>query len=255
MLRIYLTGEICLTKDGNLLRADRLPGRQGRLVFAHLASERPRTVSRDELADSLWPRSLPAASEGALSAIVSKLRALFAEVGLGRETVTAGSGGYRLALPADSWIDIEAALESVHLAEAALQSGDARAAYGPAIVACAILRRPFLSGEEGAWIDARRESLRKNLLRSLDCLAQIHGATGELSLALRAAEEAVHLEPLREAGYRRLMLVHHAAGNRAEALRVFDKLSAVLKRELSTAPGPETRRVYEGVAGNTEVKM
>ena len=49
MLRIYLTGDICLTKDGNLLRADRLPGRQGRLVFAHLASERPRTVSRDEL--------------------------------------------------------------------------------------------------------------------------------------------------------------------------------------------------------------
>jgi SARP family transcriptional regulator, regulator of embCAB operon len=254
MLRIYLTGEICLTKDGKLLRADRLPGRQGRLVFAHLACERTRPVSRDELADSLWPRSLPAASEVALSAIVSKLRALFAEVGLGRETLAATSGGYRLALPADSWIDIEVALESVHLAEAALQSGSPRAAYGPAVVACAILRRPFLSGEEGAWIDRRRESLRKNLLRSLDCLAQIHSATGELPLALRAAEEAVRLEPLREAGYRRLMLVHDAAGNRAQALRVFEQLTEVLQLELRTVPGPETRRVYEGVAGGAERK-
>jgi DNA-binding SARP family transcriptional activator len=253
MLRIYLQGEICLTMNGRLIRADRLPGRQGRLVFAYLATERARTVSKDELAESLWPRQLPAASDVALSAIVSKLRALFAELGLGRDTVAARSGGYKLALPADSWVDTEAALESVHLAEAALHSSKPRAAYGPSVVACAILRRRFLPREEGAWVDGRREALRKNLLRALDCLAQIHTATGELSLALRAAEEAVDLEPLREAGYRRLMLVHDAAGNRAEALRVYARLQAVLDVELMTTPGPETRRVYEAVAGRSEI--
>ncbi|HET7419579.1 MAG TPA: BTAD domain-containing putative transcriptional regulator [Candidatus Dormibacteraeota bacterium] len=249
MLRIYLNGDICLTMDGRLLRADRLPGRQGRLVFAYLVTERARAVSRDELADCLWPRRLPAASEVALSAIVSKLRAVLAEVGLGRETLAATSGGYQLALPSDSWVDVEAALGSVHLAEAALQASNPRAAYGPSVVACAILRRPFLAGEDGAWVDRRREALRKNLLRALDCLAQIHTATGELSLALRAAEEAVDLEPLREAGYRRLMLVHSAAGNRAEALRVYAELEAMLEVELMTTPAPETRRVFEAVAG------
>ena len=253
MLRIYLNGEICLSTDGRLLRAERLPGRQGRLVFAYMVTERARAVSRDELAESLWPRQLPAASDVALSAIVSKLRAVFAEVGLGRNTVAARSGGYQLALPADSWVDTDAALESVHLAEASLQSSNPRAAYGPAVVACAILRRPFLPGEEGAWVDGRREALRKNLLRSLDCLAQIHSATGELALALRAAEEAVDLEPLREAGYCRLMLIQDAAGNRAEALRVYAKLEAVLKVELMTTPGPETRRVFEAVAGDSEI--
>jgi len=247
MLRIYLTGDICLTMDGNLLGAGRLPGRQGRVVFAYLVTERARTVSRDELADSLWPGRLPPASDVALSAIVSKLRAMFAELGLGRETVTAASGGYRVVLPALAWIDTEAALESVHLAEAALQSGDPRGAYGPAVVASAILRRPFLSGEDGEWAMSRREALRKALLRALDCLAEIHSRTGEPSLALRAAEEAVELEPLREAGYRRLMLVHDSAGNRAEAVRVFENLKARLEVELRTSPGPETRRVFEGL--------
>lgn len=250
MLRIYLTGEICLTVGNNtLLREDRLPGRQGRVVLAYMVMERARTVSRDELAESLWPRRPPAAFDVALSAIVSKLRGLFAEIGLERDTVLATSGGYRVSLPADSWIDTEVALESVHLAEAALQSSNPQAAYGPSVVACAILRRPFLSGEEGAWIDGRRQALRKSLLRALDCLAQIHCATGELTLALRAAEEAVDLEPLREAGYRRLMLVHDAAGNRAEALRVYDKLKSVLEVELMTTPGPETRRIFQTLAG------
>lgn len=252
MLRVYLNGDICLTNSGALLREDRLPGRQGRLVFAYLMTERARAVSRDELADSLWPAQLPAASDVALSAIVSKIRALLAEVGLGRDAIVGRSGGYQVELPGDSWIDTEAALESVHLAEAALQASKPRAAYGPAVVACAILRRPFLVGEEGAWVDRRREALRRNLLRALDCLAQIHSATGELSLALRAAEEAVELEPLREAGYRRLMLVQNAAGNRAEAMRVYAKLEAVLKVELMTTPAPETRRVFEAVAGRTE---
>jgi DNA-binding SARP family transcriptional activator len=248
MLRVYLNGDICLSAGGKLVRADRLPGRQGRLVFAYMATERARAVSRDELAEGLWPRQLPAASAVALSAMVSKLRALFVELGLGRDTVMATSGGYQLMLPAGSWVDTEAALESVHLAEAALLSANPRAAYGPSVVACAILRRPFLANEDGDWVDARREALRKNLLRALDCLAQVHSATGELSLALRAAEEAVELEPLREAGYRRLMLVHDAAGNRAEALRVYARLKAVLQAELMTTPGPEIRRVFEEMA-------
>ena len=252
MLRVYLAGDICLTLNGRLVAEERLPGRQGRVVFAYLASERARSVSRDELAEALWPNDLPSASDVALSAIVSKLRAVFTDLGLGRETVLAKPGAYQLALPADAWVDTEEALESVHLAEAALQKFQPQAAYGPAVVACAILRRPFLSGEEGDWVEGRRSALRKNLLRALDCLAQIHAANGEPTLALRAAEEAVDLEPLREAGYRRLMLVHDAAGNRAEALRVYDTLRTRLEDELMTTPAPETRRVFESVAGHGE---
>jgi DNA-binding SARP family transcriptional activator len=47
------------------------------------------------------------------------------------------------------------------------------------------------------------------------------------------------------------MLVHDAVGNRAEAVRVYAKLEALLDVELKTTPGPETRRVMEAVAGKT----
>lgn len=248
MLRIYLTGEICMSLGRRLVRANRLPGRQGRVVFAYLVCDRRRALSRDELAEALWPEGPPPAAGTALSAIVSKLRAALSEVGLGRDCLRATSGGYQLALPAGSWIDTEAALESVHLAEAAMQARDPRRAYGWAVAGCAILRRPFLPGEDGVWTDGRRVELRKARLRALDCLAQIHAANGEHSLALRAAEEAVDLEPFRETGYQRLMLVHQAAGNRAQALRVYASLEALLAKELRVTPGRETRLVYEAIS-------
>lgn len=248
MLRVYLTGDLSLSNDGRLIRAGRLPGRQGRRLFAYLALERSRQVARDELVESLWPRQPPAAFEMALSAIVSKLRSLLQEIGLDRRTLTAASACYRLDLPAGSWIDVEMANESVHMAEAALLANDSRAAYGPAVVACAILRRPFLPGEDAPWIDARRGLLRNSLLRALDCLAQIHDLNGERTLALRAAQDSVELEPFREEGHRRLMLIHAASGNRAEALRVYARLRALLEKELGTSPSPETRSLFDTFA-------
>ena len=249
MLRIYLTGPLCLASGTLVVREERLPGRQGRLAFAFLAGERDRPVSRDELAEVLWPESQPRAWDVALSALVSKLRALLAEAGLGRAVVARPSGCYQLELPPGSWVDTEAALLSVHEAESALRSGQPRLAYGAAAVAAAIVRRPFLPGLDGAWIDARRAVLRATLVRALDCLAEVQAWHGDHALAVRSAEEAVGLEPYRERGYRRLMRVQLAAGNRAEALRVYERCRRLLFDELGTQPAAETEAVLREVTG------
>lgn len=240
MLRIYLTGEPCLLAAGLLIRADRLPRRQGRLAFAFLMTERARAVSRDELTDVLWPEGPPPAHEVAISAVVSKLRALLAEAALDRRAISAADGCYRVELPAGTWIDAEAAHEAVHEAEAALRAGAYTAAYGPSVVAAAILRRPFLPGVEGEWVEQRRDSLRQLLVRALDVLADVHAENREPALALRVAEQAVSFEPFRESGYRRLMRLHRRAGDRAEALRVYERCRRLLADELGTAPSPET---------------
>ena len=249
VLRIYLTGEPCLLNGGVLIPAGRLPRRQGRLAFALLVGERARAVSRDELADVLWPEGQPAAHEVALSAVVSKLRALLIEAGVDRPAIGAGDGCYRIELPASAWIDTEAAHEAVHQAEAALRRGAHPAAYGPAAVAAAILRRPFLSGLDGHWVERRRDALRRLLVRALDVLAEVHAANREPALALRAAEQAVSLEPFRESGYRRLMRLHHGAGDRAEALRVYRRCRRLLAEELDVAPSPETEALMAEVGG------
>lgn len=241
-------GDISLVAPGAVLRADELPGRQGRLATAYLVTERSRPVSRDELAEVLWPGSLPPSFEVALSAIVSKLRAALSRVGLGRDALSTANGCYQLALPVASWVDIDAAIAGVHESEGALLDGRPADAYGPAVVAAAILRRPFLPGLEGEWIDARRRALRAAHVRALDCLAEVHEWNGEHPLALRAAMEAIEIEPYRESGYRRLMELHDSAGNPAEALRVYARLGALLGREVGTVPGSQTRSLFDRIA-------
>jgi SARP family transcriptional regulator, regulator of embCAB operon len=248
VLRIYLTGEPCLLAPRTLIRSDRLPRRQGRLAFALLIGERSRAVPRAELADALWPGGPPPAQETALSALASKLRSLLVEAGARREAIGVVDGCYRVELPSGTWIDTEAAHASVHEAEAALRAGGLAAAYGPAAVAAAILRRPFLPGIEGDWVERRRDALRGLLVRGLDVLAEVHAGNREPALAVRAAEQAVALEPFRESGYRRLMRLHDAAGDRAEALRVYQRCSALLAEELGTAPSPETSALMRTVA-------
>ena len=58
------------------------------------------------------------------------------------------------------------------------------------------------------------------------------------------AEQAIALEPFRETGYRRLMEAHVASGNRAEALRVYERCRRLLADELGTYPSPETESLY-----------
>ena len=93
-LKISLAGRVSISTDSVRIDEGRLPGRQGRLVFAYLVSERGRPVLRDELAEALWGETPPPTWEKALGGIASKLRALLGECGLdgAKARVAAGTG-------------------------------------------------------------------------------------------------------------------------------------------------------------------
>jgi DNA-binding SARP family transcriptional activator len=248
MLRIYLTGEVQVENEGRLLRESELGGPQGRFVFAYLVSERKQAVAQSDLGELLWPESLPASWTLALSAIVSRLRARLGSVGLPRARIIGNAFGcYQFTPPGETWVDVEAALAGVDSAEGALAAGNPQAAYGPSLIATTILRRPFLPGQEGSWVDERRDALKSSLVRALDCRAEALVANSELVLALAHAREAVRLEPYRESGYRRLMRLLAAHGDRAEAVRVYQQCRDILDKELGVAPSAETESLYNEI--------
>jgi DNA-binding SARP family transcriptional activator len=249
-LRIYLTGEVQVENGGRLLRESQLGGPQGRFVLAFLVTERKRAVAQAEIAEALWPESLPASWTLALSAIVSKLRSRLGGVGLPRSHVIGNAFGcYQFIPPGETWVDVEAALAGVDAAEGAIAAGSAQAAYGPSLIATTILRRPFLPGDDGAWAEGRRSLLASALVRALDCRVEALTANNELELALDHAREVVRLEPYRESGYRKLMRMLDRKGDRAEAIRVYLDCSRLLKQELGVSPSDETEALYLEIAG------
>jgi YVTN family beta-propeller protein len=244
-VRVSLAGRVSIAGDGIRIDEARFPGRQGRLVFAYLVSEHGRPVFREELAEALWGETLPATWEKALGGIASKLRALLSECGLnGVEVLTSAFGCYRLELPEGSWLDLVAAVRAADAAEASLAAGRPVEAKEEARQAASIARQPLLPGEERAWVVRKRRELADVLVRALECLTDASLGSGDAAAAAKYAHELIELEPFRESGYRRLMQAHVAAGNSAEALRVYERCRRLLADELGAYPSPETESIY-----------
>jgi SARP family transcriptional regulator, regulator of embCAB operon len=240
-MRIQLCGDLRLESEDGTVSAKGFPGRQGRIAFVYLATNR-RAVTRDELADALWAGALPRSWEHDLAAIISKLRAVLGRVGL-KEVLRGSARTYELALPKGS-TDIEQAATSVDAAERALRAKKVEESLELARDALEVLRSPFLPGEDGEWIERCRADLRLILVRALGVAADALEITGDVDRAIAHAVEAVALEPYRETGYVRLMKVQLAAGTRAEAVRTYERCRSLLAEELGVDPSPETENVY-----------
>jgi DNA-binding SARP family transcriptional activator len=250
--RVFVLGRVEIESDGGLITESRFPGRQGRRLFAYLACNRQHPVTREELAEALWSDTLPPAWGSALHALISKLRKLLDQVGDGETLSLAGEhGNYLLRIGRDIWIDREAAAEAIDEAEARLRSGDVKRAWGPCNIAAISARRPFLPGEDGDWIERERGRLHAILVRALDCLVDVWFANDEPALAVEAARESIRLEPFRETGYQRLIRLHKALGNRAEALRVYEDCRRLLASELGVDPSPDTEALFLELLGQS----
>jgi DNA-binding SARP family transcriptional activator len=236
-LRIQLCGSLAIEHDDQRIEAH-LPGRQGRLLFTYLVVNRHRPVPRDELAEALWQEPDPAAVDARINPLLSKLRRVF-----GADAVD-GRTSVRLHLPG-AWVDLEAAVEAIHRAESAVAQRDWVRAWGPVLVALFVAERDFLPGDDAPWIDEIRHQLAVLRLRALECYAATELGIGgtELAGAVRAGQQLIRIAPLRESGYRYLMLA--AQDNLAEALHVYGKLCAGLRDQLGVSPSPATRELYE----------
>jgi len=230
---VQLCGQLVIELRGRRVE-DRLPSRQGRVVFAYLALQHARAVSRDELTEALWDTP-PRNYLSALTVLLSKVRAA-----IGADVLT-GRGDVRLALPPDARIDVEQALAAVHRAESAVVQGDWARAWSAALCAQYVAARPLLAGvHDLTWLDGWRRRLDDTYERALEAyVAACLGLGGtELAGAERAARRLLEHNPLRETGYFLLMRALAEREQVPEALRVYEQARTVLREELGIPPSP-----------------
>src|SRR5204862_4253569 len=125
---VQLGGRFVVELRGRRIE-QRLPSRQGRVLFAYLVLQRPRAVGRHELIEAIWPGDPAANHASALTVLLSKLRAA-----VGAD-VLAGRGSVHLALPPGARVDVEQALAALHRAESAVVQGDWARAWSAALCA------------------------------------------------------------------------------------------------------------------------
>ncbi|WP_329086500.1 MULTISPECIES: AAA family ATPase [unclassified Streptosporangium] len=248
---IELLGPIAVRYDGTV---HHLQSAQARVAFARLVLAGPEGVTRDELADVIWPGSLPPTWASALRTLVSRLRAFVGALQVEPANPLVKRGGrYVLALGEGVLVDMEDATRSVAAAHEALNAGDVAAADRLATRAADRLRFPFLSEHEGGWVAERREHLTEYLVTALEIASRAAMWSGDHARAALLAEEATARAPERESAHRCLMAVREAMGNRGEALRAYQRLRRYLAEELGVDPSPETESAYLALLGPSSV--
>lgn len=240
--QIELCGSLRADIGGRQMTA-RLPGRQGRSLFAFLVVNRHRPVSRHELHQVLWPQNLPEAPETGLSTVLARVRRV---VGDG---VIEGRAELGLNLDPDAQIDVERAVADAQEAECALAEGDSHAAIASADAALQTIARPLLPGLEGTWIDDLQTELTDFEPGQLEVVARTALALGgeQLAAAERAACRLVDRHPFRDAGYALLIEIQARRGNVAEATRTYHRLRTLLREELGTVPSTGVSALHESL--------
>ncbi len=207
------------------------------LAIVALVAAEHRPFAREELAAMFWPDADDEAARGALRRTLSSLRTAIGQSGLIIERS-------QVALdPAHSQVDLDD-LERLAASDR-LDDLDAasRLARGPFMAGFALRDSPDFDD----WLAVRTSRVERLVGDLLDRLAAARSGHGDLPGAIEAASRRVDLDPLDEAGQRRVMALLAASGDRAGAIRQYRGLVGLFERELGVAPLRETTDLYEAI--------
>jgi DNA-binding SARP family transcriptional activator len=242
--RVYVCGRVTIERRERVLADAALAGPQGRLLLAFLATRRNQPISKTQVIDALWGSRTPPSADTTINAITSKLRAALRTLGIpAPHGIATEVGTYQFIVP-NAWIDLEHARMAIDRAEGALRRDAPQEAWPHANVAAAIASQSFLPDEQHSWIQQQREMIARVLRRALLVLSVVSTKNGEYELGIQHAADALTAEPFDELACQTLMRAHAAAGNRAEALRVYAKCRKLFRDELGATPSAQTEAVF-----------
>lgn len=242
--RIYLCGRVTIEREGRLLTEAGIGGRQGRLLFAYLGTRRTQPVAKAHLIDAIWGSRTPPSADTAINALVSKVRSALRKLGVPHPYGVASDAGTYQLVVSSAWIDTEEARTAIDHAEGALRGNAFGRGWASANVAAAITSQPFLPDEEHSWVQQQRAQLQRVWRRALLALSAVSIRSGEHELGIQHAADALSAEPFDEMACQALMRAHAAAGNRAEALRVYANCRKLFRDELAAEPSEQTVAVF-----------
>jgi len=101
------------------------------------------------------------------------------------------------------------------------------------------------------WVMLEREHYRRLAVKGLTTLSQLYEAQQDFRAALETLERALAFDQLQEDLQRISLRIHYLAGDRAGAIRRYEKFRALLADEMGVPPMAETRALYDAIITDT----
>jgi DNA-binding SARP family transcriptional activator len=236
-VRIRLLGSFeAVDADGGPLS---LPTRKTEALLARLARRPGERIARAHLAGLLWPDRPDEQGRASLRQALTAIRAALEAAGVEGPT----SGRDVVALPP---VGVEVDVADVE-AELARREPDptrlAAACRGPLLAGFPPVEGPF-----DDWVEEERAALGRRLLGQLGS-ALARCADGDDAMTLALADAALAVDAAFEPAYRARMALLARRGERAAALREYDRCRSALARALGATPGASTEALRRELAG------
>ncbi|WP_458085735.1 AfsR/SARP family transcriptional regulator [Streptomyces malaysiensis] len=204
------------------------------LTALALAAGRARTTGA--LIGEIWDTDPPADEQGALQALVGRLRRA-----LGKDAVESVPGGYRLSADPDD-IDLHRFERLADEGTRALADGDPAKAVDLLDAALGLWRGPALSDLPDATAPAARAEARRLEARRARLAADL--ALGRAGQALPALTGLCDAHPLDEPLHALRIRALRDVGRAAEALAAYEEIRTEIAERLGVDPGPELRALH-----------
>lgn len=222
--------------------------RKALALLAYLAVEEG-THTRKALSEAFWPELDAEHGRAALRATLLELRKLLershrpgeqAHLLIERDTLALDPGNL-------SFLDLRIVEAVSKQAGGALADEASTPLQAQFEQATRLARGPFLSGFTlrdsqffDDWARQQREYWHLRTQQLFDSLSQLYERAGEKERAIDVVNRWLGFEHLSEEGYRRLMRLRFALGDRVGALRAYATCCTILADELQIEPEPET---------------
>ncbi len=240
MIEIGLLGGFSILLDGQTIPGMSAPRMQA--LLAYLLLHRGIPQPRQQVAFLLWPDSTEGQARTNLRKLLHQLRQALPEAERFLQIVGQEIQWNKAAPMVLDVEEFENAIQPAAQGQADEQEQLTRAVR--------LYRGDLLPGCYDEWLETERDRLRRQFANTLERLVGVLEWKRDYLAAIASAERLLQLDDLNEVTYHHLMRLHALAGDRTGALRVYQTCSAVLKKELSTEPGVETRDLYGRLMNN-----
>jgi DNA-binding SARP family transcriptional activator len=247
MLCVRMLGVLTVSVDGKRISDDLGP--TGRLLSGYLFEYIDQVHRRERLVDMFWGRLDPDRARAAFNTALWRLRKLLAREPCSEGGQNLRSYGSEIILERAPWLAIDTHSFASAVKERIEPQTVTEAAARVAVLESAIRNYvgPFLEGEDADWILEERERLHSLYVRAESELVRCYGYNECYEDAIAAARRILVADPFRESVFRSLALLFVLNGQRANALRHYERWRASFRTELGVDPMPQTIRLAEDI--------
>ncbi len=243
-MRVLALGPLQVFTRGELVDARRWGSVRPRELLVYLLLH-PEGRTKEQVGLAFWPDASPAQLRNSFHVTLHRLRRALGDL---RAVVVEGER-YRVDPAVVAEFDVTTFEHELRMALQALQR-QSEGAVRELEQVMARYRGDFLDGEPvGDWHLEVRDRLQRAFVDGMLALGGAHARDGRHAKAAEAYRRVLARDELHEEALRALLRAHAELGERAQALRVFQRFSDRIRTELGSAPSAETERLAASLRG------